>query len=104
MLGVYTASISGAHFNPAATLTNCVYYKFPWRKISRFQCGTILPMLFRRPPLRRIFVHGEQPDPRAMDGFEAFHQTTSTGLVQHFAALLCVKLCGTRREEGETEM
>src|SRR5271170_7182767 len=32
MLGVYTAGISGAHLNPAVTLANCVFRKFPWRK------------------------------------------------------------------------
>jgi glycerol uptake facilitator-like aquaporin len=32
MLGVYTAGKSGAHLNPAVTLANCIYRKFPWRK------------------------------------------------------------------------
>jgi aquaglyceroporin related protein, other eukaryote len=32
MLGVYVAGISGSHLNPAVTLANCVFRKFPWRK------------------------------------------------------------------------
>lgn len=32
MLAVYVSGISGAHLNPAVTLANCVYRKFPWRK------------------------------------------------------------------------
>ncbi|KAK5941114.1 glycerol channel [Knufia obscura] len=33
MLGVYTSGISGAHLNPAVTFANCVFRKFPWRKL-----------------------------------------------------------------------
>jgi len=36
MLGVYTAGISGAHLNPAVTLANCVYRKFPWKKFPGY--------------------------------------------------------------------
>jgi aquaglyceroporin related protein, other eukaryote len=32
MLGFYTSGISGGHLNPAVTLANCVFRKFPWRK------------------------------------------------------------------------
>src|SRR5436305_14293421 len=32
MLGVSVAGISGAHLNPAVTLANCVFRKFPWKK------------------------------------------------------------------------
>jgi len=32
MLGVYASGISGAHLNPAVTLANCVFRKFPWKK------------------------------------------------------------------------
>jgi aquaglyceroporin related protein len=33
MLGVYTGGKSGAHLNPAVTFANCVYRKYPWRKL-----------------------------------------------------------------------
>ncbi len=36
MLGVYTAGISGAHLNPAVTLANCIFRKFPWRKFPGY--------------------------------------------------------------------
>ncbi|RDL40154.1 Aquaglyceroporin like protein [Venustampulla echinocandica] len=32
MLGVYASGISGAHINPAVTLANCIFRKFPWKK------------------------------------------------------------------------
>src|SRR5271156_2253325 len=42
MLGVYTAGISGAHLNPAVTLANCVYRKFPWRKFPGYLIAQVL--------------------------------------------------------------
>jgi len=42
MLGVYTAGISGAHLNPAVTLANCVYRKFPWRKFPGYMLAQVL--------------------------------------------------------------
>lgn len=32
MLGVYCSGISGGHINPAVTLSQCMFRKFPWRK------------------------------------------------------------------------
>jgi len=32
MFGVYVAGCAGGHLNPAVTLANCVFRKFPWRK------------------------------------------------------------------------
>ncbi|KAH6683011.1 aquaporin-like protein [Halenospora varia] len=42
MLGVYASGISGAHINPAVTLANCVYRKFPWRKFPIYMVAQIL--------------------------------------------------------------
>ena len=42
MLGVYTAGISGAHLNPAVTLANCIFRKFPWRKFPIYMLAQTL--------------------------------------------------------------
>jgi aquaglyceroporin related protein, other eukaryote len=42
MLGVYTAGISGAHLNPAVTLANCIFRKFPWRKFPGYMLAQTL--------------------------------------------------------------
>lgn len=42
MLGIYVSGISGAHLNPAVTLANCVYRKFPWRKFPTYMIAQIL--------------------------------------------------------------
>lgn len=42
MLGVYTSGISGAHINPAVTLANCLYRKFPWRKFPIYMLAQVL--------------------------------------------------------------
>lgn len=42
LLGVYTAGISGAHLNPAVTLTNCIFRRFPWRKFPVYMLAQIL--------------------------------------------------------------
>ena len=42
MLGVYVAGISGAHLNPAVTLANCVFRKFPWRKFVPYMFAQTL--------------------------------------------------------------
>lgn len=42
MLGVYSGGISGAHLNPAVTLANCVFRKFPWRKFPIYMFAQTL--------------------------------------------------------------
>lgn len=42
MLGVYTSGISGAHLNPAVTLSNCIFRKFPWRKFPVYMLAQVL--------------------------------------------------------------
>ncbi len=42
MLGVYTSGKSGAHLNPAVTLANCIYRKFPWRKFPIYAVAQTL--------------------------------------------------------------
>jgi aquaglyceroporin related protein, other eukaryote len=42
MLGVYTSGISGAHLNPAVTLTNCIFRGFPFRKFPAYLLAQVL--------------------------------------------------------------
>ncbi|EDN03338.1 hypothetical protein HCAG_01203 [Histoplasma mississippiense (nom. inval.)] len=42
MLGVYCSGISGAHLNPAVTLANCIFRKFPWRKFPVYVIAQML--------------------------------------------------------------
>lgn len=64
MLGVYTSGISvsylirdlaqailteikGAHLNPAVTFANCLFRKFPWRKLPIYALAQILGAMVR---------------------------------------------------------
>jgi aquaglyceroporin related protein len=42
LLGVYVSGISGAHLNPAVTMANCIYRKFPWRKLPGYALAQFL--------------------------------------------------------------
>lgn len=42
MLGVYTGGKSGGHLNPAVTMANCIYRKFPWRKLPVYALAQTL--------------------------------------------------------------
>jgi hypothetical protein len=52
MMGVYIAGgISGGHLNPAVTLANCLYRRFPWSKLLPFAVAQILVCLLHHPLL-----------------------------------------------------
>jgi aquaglyceroporin related protein, other eukaryote len=42
MFGVLAAGSSGGHLNPAVTLTNCVFRRFPWRKFPLYFLSQLL--------------------------------------------------------------
>jgi len=42
MLGVYVGGKSGADLNPAVTFANCVFRKFPWRKLPYYMLAQTL--------------------------------------------------------------
>ena len=42
MLGVYVSGLSGAHLNPAVTLSNCIFRRFPWRKFPGYFLAQLL--------------------------------------------------------------
>lgn len=42
MLGAFVAKKSGAHLNPAVTLANCVYRRFPWGKFPLYAIAQLL--------------------------------------------------------------
>lgn len=42
MLGVYCSGKSGAHLNPAVTMANCIFRKFPWRKLPIYLVAQVL--------------------------------------------------------------
>lgn len=42
MLGVFVAKKSGGHLNPAVTLANCVYRRFPWHKFPIYMFAQML--------------------------------------------------------------
>lgn len=42
MLGVFVAKKSGGHLNPAVTLANCVYRRFPWQRLPIYTFAQVL--------------------------------------------------------------
>lgn len=42
MIGVFVAKRSGGHLNPAVTLANCVYRRFPWRKLPVYALAQLI--------------------------------------------------------------
>lgn len=82
MLGVYTAGISGAHLNPAVTLANCVYRKFPWRKFPIYMIAQILGAM-----CAAFVVYGNYKS--AIDNFEGGAGIRTVGLNTSSACIFC---------------
>ena len=74
MLGVYVSGKSGSHLNPAVTLANCIFRKFPWRKLPGYLISQVLGAM-----LASAVVYGNYnsaisqfeggPDIRTVPGF-----------------------------------
>jgi len=80
MLGVYTGGISGAHLNPAVTFANCVYRKFPWRKLPIYLIAQVLGCM-----CASAVVYGNYKS--AIDVFEGgAHIRTVPGFSNHSTA------------------
>lgn len=72
MLGFYVATKSGGHLNPAVTLANCVYRKFPWRKFPVYFMAQLLGGM-----VGAALVYGNYRS--AIDNFEGHGVRTVTG-------------------------
>jgi aquaglyceroporin related protein len=72
MLGFLVASKSGGHLNPAITLSNCVYRKFPWRKFPIYFIAQLLGGM-----AGAAIVYGNYRS--AIDNFEGYGVRTVTG-------------------------
>jgi aquaglyceroporin related protein len=74
MLGVYVSGKSGSHLNPAVTMANCIFRKFPWRKLPGYLVSQVLGAM-----LASAVVYGNYksaisqfeggPDIRTVPGF-----------------------------------
>jgi len=82
MLGVYTAGISGAHLNPAVTLANCVYRKFPWRKFPVYLVAQVLGAM-----CAAAVVYGNYKS--AIDVFEGGPGIRTVGTNTSSAGIFC---------------
>lgn len=72
MIAVYVAKKSGGHLNPAVTLANCVYRKFPWRKFPVYFLAQLLGCM-----CGAAVVYGNYRS--AIDAFEGYGIRTVTG-------------------------
>lgn len=81
MLGVYVAGKSGGHLNPAVTLANCVYRKFPWRKFPVYLVAQVLGAM-----CAAAVVYGNYRS--AIDVFEG-HGIRTVGGATSTAGIFC---------------
>lgn len=82
MLGVYVSGISGAHLNPAVTLANCVYRKFPWRKFPIYMLAQTLGAM-----CAAAVVYANYKS--AIDVFEGGPNVRTVGLNTSTAGIFC---------------
>ena len=72
MLGFYVANKSGGHLNPAVTLSNCIYRRFPWRKLPIYALAQFLGGV-----AAAAVIYGNYRS--AIDNFEGHGIRTVTG-------------------------
>ncbi|EWZ89332.1 glycerol channel [Fusarium oxysporum] len=82
MLGVYCGGVSGAHLNPAITLANCIFRKFPWRKFPAYLVAQALGAM-----VGSLIVYGNYKS--AIDVFEGGPGIRTVGLNTSSAAIFC---------------
>ncbi|QYS98710.1 Aquaglyceroporin [Trichoderma simmonsii] len=73
MLGVYCGGVSGAHLNPAVTLANCIFRKFPWKKLPVYSLAQLLGAM-----AASLIVYGNYKS--AIDVFEGGQGIRTVGL------------------------
>lgn len=75
-------SQSGGHINPAVTLANCVYRKFPWRKFPAYLIAQVLGAM-----CAAFVVYGNYR--AAIDHFEGGPGIRTVGLNTSSAGIFC---------------
>ena len=82
MLGIYTAGRSGGHINPAVTLAQCLFRKFPWRKLPIYILAQTLGAM-----AAAAVVYANYK--AAIDQFEGGHGIRTVGLETSTAGIFC---------------
>ena len=83
MVMIYAVGhVSGAHFNPAVTLANCVYRGMPWRKFPVYAAGQVLGAM-----AGAFVVYANYRD--AIDAFEGGSTIRTVGLETSSAGVFC---------------
>lgn len=82
ILGVYCGGVSGAHLNPAVTLANCIFRKFPWKKLPIYAAAQLFGAM-----VASLIVYGNYKS--AIDVFEGGHGIRTIGLNTSTAGIFC---------------